>query len=142
MTASDTAVQLGEILHLVVANPLGVIATTSAEGPEAALVSVAPTPAGELIVKTRADSRKVANLERDPRVAVVIGCSGGSSLQIEGTAAVVTDAETDEEYHRRFSRGVRGGEQVYLRIRPDWVRTCDLATAPPTVREGPFPIPD
>src|SRR5260370_33664012 len=73
---------------------MGVVATASPSGkPEAALVGIAVSDCGELIFDTPAGARKLTNIERNDRVAVVIGWNDGIPVQLEGRARVVNDDE-------------------------------------------------
>jgi len=73
---------------------MAVIATASPSGrPGAALVEIAVSDGGELIFDTPAGARKLANIERNDRVALVIGWNDGVSVQVEGTVRIVTDDE-------------------------------------------------
>ena len=116
------------------AEGMAVLATASPAGePEAALLGVAVTDAGELVVDIVGTARKLANIERNDQVALVIGW-GEVSFQIEGRIRLV-----DGEERRRY-------EQVYLGrfpgsrvtdpafavavITPGWVRRYDARTDP------------
>ena len=74
----------------------GVVSTLgSAGGPQSAYLPIAVTDAGELVFDARVDSRKVANIQRDPRVAVVVGGADGLTLQLEGAADLPTGEDRD-----------------------------------------------
>lgn len=78
---------------------LGVIATVNAERkPECATVHYFFDEENWVIyIVTRSGSRKYQNILQNPNVAFVIGTAmGHQTLQIEGTAHVNTDAETNE----------------------------------------------
>lgn len=67
--------------------PLAVVATAGPRGePQAALMNVAALPDLSLVFETTSVTRKAANIERDPRVALVVGWDGPETLQIEGLA--------------------------------------------------------
>ncbi|HJR57248.1 MAG TPA: pyridoxamine 5'-phosphate oxidase family protein [Rhizomicrobium sp.] len=55
-------------------------------GPQAALMNIAVTPDLEIVFETTCYTRKFMPLERDPRVALVIGWDGQETLQYEGMA--------------------------------------------------------
>lgn len=119
----------------------GVVATVAASGaPEAALVGIAALDDGTLIFDTTDDSRKVHNLRRDNRVAVVIGTTGDVSVQIEGVATIATGAARERHgaaYNAQFpgSRALDPGFAVIV-VRPDWVRVYDASTHPAVVTEA------
>lgn len=123
------------------ASPLGVVATVDAEGrPEAALLGLAVTPAGDLLFDARADSRKMTNIARTPQVAVVIGCTGDVSLQVEGDAVVESGAARTAAaalYEGRFpgSHALADGFSI-VRVRPRWIRHYDAGVEPAVVVEG------
>ena len=63
-----------DVVAFIRTQTLGVVATLGPHGePQAALVGFAVTDRLELVFDTVDSSRKVRNLRRDPRVAVVIG---------------------------------------------------------------------
>lgn len=68
----------------------GVVATNGEDGmPQAAYLEFAITDAGDLLFATHPDARKVANLRRDPRAAVVIGGPDGTTLQGHGETTLL-----------------------------------------------------
>ena len=72
---------------------LAVISTLGPEAsPQAAVIGIAVTEALDIIFDTSTTSRKYANLRADPRVALVIGWDLGQTVQIEGTAEVLSQA--------------------------------------------------
>lgn len=135
---------LDECAAFVAENPLGVVSTHGPErGPEAALVSFTVTHDGAILFDTFTDSRKVANLAADERVALVLGCSRPLSLQIEGIAHLPSDDERVRwaaEYESRLpgSSAMKPGMTV-VRIEPHWLRVYDASCSPSAVREGTPP---
>ncbi len=120
---------------------LGVLATVSASGEaQAALVDLAVTDAGDLLLNSWDEGRKVANIEAHPKVALVIGWKGGVSLQVEGTAELLT-GDRREAYGPTYLDQLAGARIlsdrfVLIRVRPAWLRRYDATTRPPTVVEG------
>lgn len=127
-----------EFIDFVAANPLGVVSTYDAtRGPEAALVDFAAMADGSLLFGSKSDARKMINIAADPRVAVVIGCTGQVTYQVEGVAEELSGDEHDRlgvEFRRRFPEtfALLPGFSL-LRVRPGWVRRWDSGTTPPTV---------
>jgi hypothetical protein len=120
--------KMAELQDFIARHRLAVLASSSANGaPQAALVNIAVTPALEIIFETTCETRKFANLERDPRAALVIG-SGQETLQYEGLAmrpegwareaardafiAAFPDKAADENWP---------GNSYFL-VRPQWLR--------------------
>lgn len=123
-----------ELIDFVRSTGLGVVASTGPDGsPQAALVGIASTDTAEIVFDAQATSRKVANIERDPRVAVVIGGWGDElTVQLEGDAEVVTGQDLERcqtfylsQYPDGRQRARRPGI-VYIRITPRWVRCSDF----------------
>jgi len=132
------------VLEFVQSRALGVVSTTSATGaPEAALVNIAVTEDLELIFYALQDTRKCANLRRDPRVAVVIGWDDEKTLQYEGTA----DEPQNEELARlkKIYGALRPDAEfqmawpgvTYFRVRPSWIRLSNYGS-PWSVEESVF----
>jgi general stress protein 26 len=132
---------LADFTTFTTANPLGVVSTFDpVRGPEAALVSFALTADGSVLFNARVDSRKLANIGRDGRVALVVGCAGPVSVQVEGVAALPTGAELPE-WSEEFARHFPGSrafdpEFTVVKVRPHWLRVYDTSTRPAVVTEG------
>jgi pyridoxine/pyridoxamine 5'-phosphate oxidase len=123
---------------------LGVVSSVSESGaPEAALVNVAVTDDLMLIFYALQDTRKCANLRRDPRIAAVIGWDDEKTLQYEGIADEPIDPEL--EALKRVYAASRPGAATqmvwpgltYFRVRPRWVRFSDYGR-PWSVEEMTF----
>ena len=99
--------------------------------PQAAYLPITATDAGELVLDARTSSRKVANLRRDPRVAVVIGGRDGTTLQCEGSADLPDGADRDAcaraylDAFPQFAASLAEPEIVLVRIRLTWARYGD-----------------
>ena len=118
-----------ELYGFLTAARYGVLSTVSRDGaPEAALVGFAPTQDLELIFETINTTRKYANMQRNPRVAAVIGWEGEKTLQYEGIADEPDEyavAELKKIYFALLpeNRGHDGWPGLtYMRIRPLWIR--------------------
>lgn len=117
----------------------GVISTIdAARGPEAALVGLVVTGEGDLCFHTVSTARKVANLAADPRIALLIGWSDRTCLQVEGVADTLTGAER-KEFVALFDVQHPGhpvsDEVTLIRVKPRWVRHCDARVIPPKMVE-------
>jgi hypothetical protein len=134
-------VSRSDVIGFVLASPRGVVATLDpVRGPEAALVDFAVTDEAELVFDSGADARKIRNISADARVAVVVGCTGDVTLQIEGLADILSGAPRQRYgriYESRFpgARALAEGFSV-VRIRPRWVRRYDAGVDPPRITEG------
>lgn len=111
---------------------LAVLASVNADGhPQAALVGVAATDAGEIVFDTVSSSRKYANVVRDDRVALVIGWEDEQTVQLEGVAEPITDPARDAgvaAYYEQYPDGRERAtwpEIAYMRVTPVWARYSD-----------------
>ena len=111
----------------------GVVASLGEDGgPQAAFLAVAATGAGELVFDARATSRKVANLARDPRVAVTVGGTDGTTLQCEGAADVPVGADRERcaaayvAAFPQFAASLVDDGIVLLRVVLAWARYGDF----------------
>jgi hypothetical protein len=120
---------------------MGVVATAAADGsPEAALVSLAATDAGEVIFDCATTARKLANLAVNPRVALVVGWNEGVSLQVEGVADVLAGADR-QRYGRLYAEQFPGSRALdehfaVVLVTPRWLRYYDARPASFRVVEG------
>jgi uncharacterized pyridoxamine 5'-phosphate oxidase family protein len=126
---------LPDFVEFVRAAGMGVVATASPSGkPEAALVGIAVSDCGELIFDAPAGARKLTNIERNDRVAAVIGWNDGVSVQVEGTARVVNNDER-RRYERLYASQFPGSRVTHTSfevavVTPDWVRRYDATSDP------------
>ena len=109
----------------------GVVSTVGSDGaPQAAFLSIAATDRGELVFDARPDSRKVANIRRDPRVAVVVGGPDGTTLQCQGIADLPEGRELElcaaayVSAFPEFEQSLRDGV-VVIRVTLNWARYGD-----------------
>jgi general stress protein 26 len=126
------AMELSEIYSFVQTERLAVLSTCAVGGqPESALVGFAASPSLEIVFDTVKSSRKYPILKSNPRVALVIGCATEVTVQYEGTAEELDDAE-DGKYLQIYYAVYPDGRArrswpgiVYFVVRPKWVRYCD-----------------
>jgi len=132
---SSSGLSRSDFVHFVRAARLGVVATASPSGmPEAALVDIAISESAELIFDTPVGARKLTNIDRNDRVAVVIGWNDRISIQVEGRVRIVSNDER-LDYERLYEAqlpGSRVSSSSFLVavITPDWVRRYDATRDP------------
>lgn len=120
-----------------------VIASVDTEGkPEAATVGFSHNSKFEILIGTNLSTRKYKNITSNPNVALVIGVTGKSTVQLEGTASEIipTDQQLDEHYEkvpqaRRFEK--QEGQRYFL-IKPTWLRLTDYSLADPIYETRDF----
>jgi Pyridoxamine 5''-phosphate oxidase. len=133
-TATMAGMDRNELIAFTRQIGLAVVATAGPDGaPQAALVGVAATDEGELVFDTSRASRKVANLIRNARVALVIGgWQDEVTLQCEGVADILDGDELlrcRPFYFDQYPDGLERAKHpdiVYVRARPQWVRCADF----------------
>ena len=110
----------------------------SGGGPQSALVGIGVTDDLNIIFDTTTDTRKHANLTRDPRVSVVVAGPSEQTLQYEGLAAPVSTSRPEdlairEAYYLSWPDGRQRLVWPNLaswRIKPTWARYSDYARGP------------
>lgn len=127
-----------EIADWLHAQSLGVFTSLGESGhPQGATVAFSETPDCELIIGTSESSRKAANVTRDDRCAfTVTSPEERYTVQLEGHARVLTDAEFDAYAERHYEklpasapfRNVKG--QCHILITPTWIRFSDCNPYP------------
>ena len=132
-------------LDFLSAHDMAVIATCTVDrAPECALVAYAAKGAA-LIVGTDEDTRKYENLRHLPRVALVIGWEGPTTLQYEGEATELRGAAADEHAALLFTRHPEAAvflsgplARTFL-VAPRWLRYTDYSGPIPAIFELRFP---
>jgi hypothetical protein len=131
-----------ELIDFVRARGLGVIASRGPDGsPQAALVGIAATDEGELVLDCSRGSRKYANIESDPAVAVVVGWDDEVTVQVEGSAQILGGADLERCKVAYFEQYPGGQERA---ASPEIARTsassrggCATPTTAPTRSAAP-----
>ena len=121
-----------------------VIATAGASGPEAALMDIVVTPELEILFETTDATRKIRNMQDDPRVAFVIGWDNNRTLQYEGVVEEPLGRQQEQVFAQYFavfpdklSHRYWPGNHVF-RARPRWIRLSDY-NSPRSVEEHHYP---
>lgn len=122
-----------ELLLFLRNHRLCVQASVSKAGsPQAAVVGYGVSDDLEIVFDTLGVTRKMANLRRDPRIALVVGWDQEQTVQIEGEADEPTGAERERLKKIYFAAHPDGPERqawkeiTYVRVRPTWVRYSDF----------------
>jgi uncharacterized pyridoxamine 5'-phosphate oxidase family protein len=126
-------VETSEFVAFVGERGLGVIATVGPQAtPQAAVVAIVATESGEVVFGTERGSRKFANIQHQPFVALAIGWDDDEvTVQCEGVADEPSGSDMDRclsVYLDRFPREqrlVESGELGLVRVRMNWIRYYD-----------------
>jgi general stress protein 26 len=134
-----------ELFDFIRAHRYGVVSSRNADGaPQSALVGIAVSPALEIYFDTTGDTRKAANLRRDPRIAIVVGWENEQSVQYEGVADEPKGAELAALKTIYFAAWPDGPSReswpgiTWFRVRPSWIRFSDFNRKTDAVREVSF----
>jgi len=128
-----------ELLSYMRGHRLAVVSSVGSEGePQSALVGIAVSALCDVIFDTVVDSRKHANLSRDPRASIVFAGPGEQTLQVEGIAKRVAvsgtkDADLRSVYYEVWPDGrerVKWPNLSYWCIVPRWARYSDFNRGP------------
>lgn len=122
-----------ELLSFLRRHRLAVQASVSKDGaPQAAVVGFGVSDELEVVFDTIETTRKVGNLRRDPRIALVIGWDEEQTVQIEGVADEPRGPDLARLKKVYFAAYPDGPERqswkgiTYVRVRPTWVRYSDF----------------
>jgi pyridoxine/pyridoxamine 5'-phosphate oxidase len=122
-----------ELLAFLRQHRLCVQASVADSGaPQAAVVGFAVSDEMEIVFDTIGTTRKMTNLRRDPRIAVVIGWDQEQTAQIEGIADEPEGPDLERLKRVYFAVYPEGVERqawkdiTYVRVRPTWVRFSDF----------------
>lgn len=135
---------LEDLARCIAAQRLAVVATLGRVGaPQAALVGIALTDRFELVFDSVDSSRKILNLRRDQRVALVVGgtMQDERTVQVDGIADEPTGDEGERIRAAYFRRWPDGRNRLslpgitHVRITPHWLRFSDWNAAPAVVVE-------
>src|SRR5882672_2128036 len=121
-----------ELLAFLRRHRLCVQASVSGAGaPQAAVVGFGVSDDLEIVFDTLGETRKMGNLRRDPRIALVIGWDE-QTVQLEGVADEPAGAELERLKQVYFAAYPDGPERqswkgiTYVRVRPTWARYSDF----------------
>jgi pyridoxine/pyridoxamine 5'-phosphate oxidase len=135
-----------DIYEFIKEHTLLVIATQGEENqPNAAVTAFGITPEWEIVIGTSLYSRKYANIQHNPKVALVIGWDEDQTVQTEGLARIPTDAEMDiykavhldqNPWAVKFSKDPKN---TYFVVQLEWLRFTDISESPEYVKEIHIP---
>src|SRR5258706_5947873 len=100
------AVSIEEAIAFTHDNHRAILSTRRRDGrPQLSPIAVAPGPAGQVVISTRATAMKVKNIERDPRVSLCVFTDAffGTHMQLDGEADILRLPDAMEslvEYYR------------------------------------------
>jgi general stress protein 26 len=129
-----------EVIQFINDHHFMVISTQTEDYPESANVEFG-NDGLTLIFDTGDTSRKFKNIQKSPKVSVVIGWDEhvNKTVQYQGIAEVLTGEELRRLKKVYFTKSPEAQKwentkgNVYLKVSPKWVRMTDLNTNPWTI---------
>ena len=121
-----------EIFQFIQQHDLGVLSTVSlTHAPEAAVIKFTITPKFEIIFNTYNTYRKYKNLQKNSKVALVVGGEQGITVQYEGNAMELKGPELQKYmtlFHQKHpkSQWHTHPETRFFKIIPTWLRYSDV----------------
>jgi PPOX class probable F420-dependent enzyme len=132
-----------ELLAFLRRHRLCVQSSVSPSGaPQAAVVGFGVSDELEIVFDTLDSTRKIANLRRDPRVAIVVGWDEEQTAQLEGVADEPKGPELERLKAVYFQAYPDGPERqawkgiTYVRVRLTWARYSDFRAGGGVVEMG------
>lgn len=105
--------------------------------PEAATVGFSVDDDFKILIATNKKTRKAANLEKNNKVALVVGFDGPRTVQIEGEAVKIDVEENADRINLHYEKvpaakkfAGQSGQSYYL-ISPTWLRFTNYTQNPP-----------
>jgi len=136
---------LRQVVQFMQGCRLAVQSSVSPTGsPQSAVVGIVVTDDGQIFFDTLEQTRKVANLRRNSKIAFVIGGTVDGderTVQYEGIADEPRGSVLEglkELYFERFPDGRQRSAWpglIYVRAVPTWIRFSDFNRSPPQILE-------
>ncbi|MEJ3656566.1 PPOX class F420-dependent oxidoreductase [Actinomycetes bacterium KLBMP 9759] len=146
----DMTVELPDEARQLLDEPhTAVLATTNSDGsPQSSVIFVKPD--GHTVVLSTIRRRlKTRNMERDPRVSLLVAAASGRYVEIRGHVDITDDPQKTmlHEMYARYMGGATpppepGSERVIVRIHPDKVRLWPPLPTPGDVGVASRSAPD
>jgi general stress protein 26 len=139
-----------KVLSVLRSQMLAVVSTVGkgSSTPESALIAFAEDDDLHVYFQTGRHTRKAANLQTNPRVALVIGLNQVDlvTVQYEGVAQQITDAAELEALKQRFiaknspttKEYFNHPTAIFFKVTPTWIGCSDYSGAKPHVIELMF----
>jgi general stress protein 26 len=116
---------------------LAVVSTVTSDFlPQSAVVGIHVGDNSEIIFGTFKSSRKYLNLQKNPRVALVIGWDKGKTVQYEGEVKVLQGnavVEFEKAHMGEMSSAAKyvpKEEAVFYKVTPKWISYTDVSQDP------------
>lgn len=135
--AGDRDKHVALVKNFLQSHRLAALATVDGNAlPQAAVVGIGVLDSLEIIFGTHTESRKHANILKNPRVALVIGWDHGKTVQYHGIAKRLAPEEAEEHLKTTFAHSptaakfIDSEKRVMYKVTPLWVRFSDTSRDP------------
>ncbi len=126
-----------ELIDFISARQFMVISTLGGEYPESAVVEFG-NDGLTLVFDTNSASRKYSNIQKSPKVSVVIGLDedANQTVQYEGVAELLKNEELEQLKQVYFKQSPEAQKwehtenNVYFKVAPKWIRFTNLNAKP------------
>jgi nitroimidazol reductase NimA-like FMN-containing flavoprotein (pyridoxamine 5'-phosphate oxidase superfamily) len=123
-----------ELIDYISARDFAVIATKGDDFPESACIQFG-NDGLTLIFDTDKASRKFQNIQKSPKVSLVIGWEDERTVQYEGIATLLSGDELERLKKAYFAKSAYAEQwqkegTAYFKVEPVWIRFSDLNTTP------------
>lgn len=133
-----------ELIDYISARQFMIIATFGEEYPQSACVEFG-NDGLTIILDTNRGSRKFKNMQRNPKVSLVIGWEDERTVQYEGIATLLESGSELERLKAAYFKKSPEAQKwenidgnVYFKVEPTWVRFTDLNKTPWDISEFRF----
>lgn len=120
---------------------LATLSTADKKGkPESAVMAIATTDSGEILMSTEPNTRKIQNLAINPLSSMIVGGLDSPSVQIDGETIIASGPIAEEIKNQILTIHPETKEYlsetaVFLKFIPKWLRYSDFSQNPPEIFE-------
>jgi len=120
---------------------LATLSTADKKGkPESAVMAMAVTDKGEILMSTEPSTRKIQNLSINPLSSIIVGGLDSPSVQLDGETNIASGVMAQEVKNQILAihpntADYLSATSVFLRFTLKWLRYSDFSTNPPEIFE-------
>jgi len=129
------------VLQFIKQNGLCVLATANKNGKtESAVMAIATTDNGEILMSTEPNTRKIGNLSINPLSSLLVGGVSSPSVQLDGETIIASGSAAEEIKNQILvihpeTKDYLSKTAVFLKFIPKWLRYSDFSQNPPEILE-------
>ena len=129
------------IMDFIKKQSLATLSTADKKGkPESAVMAIATTEIGEILMSTEPNTRKIQNLAINPLSSMIIGGLDSPSVQLDGETIIASGSAAEEIRSQILAihpdtADYLSTTAVFLKFIPKWLRYSDFSQNPPEILE-------